>query len=135
MPRSLLTMPSLDLRLPNGHAMKAEIDQLECLKAWEVVDAPAGANITNSNFVFTRKRIATGQVSSYKAIFIGKGYSQVYGLDYFETFAPIVKMASQRIVFSTVSSHMSPHDGRTCTDSFSISARPSSRTQTSAAPP
>jgi hypothetical protein len=80
--------------------MQAEIDQLECLKTWELVDTPPGSNVINSGFVLTRKRDATGQISSYKARFVGKGYSQVYGVNYFETFTPSVKMLSQRLVLS-----------------------------------
>jgi hypothetical protein len=83
-----------------ARAMQAEIDQLERLKTWEIVDAPPGVNIINSGFVLTRKRDANGQIASYKARFVGKGYSQVYGVDYYETFAPSVKMASQRVVLS-----------------------------------
>ena len=81
-------------------AMRVEIEQLERLKTWELVHAPPDTNIINSGFVLTRKRDASGQISSYKARFVGKGYSQVYGIDYYETFAPSVKMSSQRLVLS-----------------------------------
>jgi hypothetical protein len=76
-------------------AMKTEITQLECLCTWEIVDPPPGANIINSGFVFHRKRDVKGNIASHKAHFIGKGYSQVYGVNYYETFAPSVKMSSQ----------------------------------------
>ena len=83
-----------------SEAIDAEIKQLERLGTWELVLAPAGANIINSGFVLTRKRDASGKISSYKARFVGKGYSQVYGVDYYETFAPSVKMSSQRLLLS-----------------------------------
>lgn len=81
-------------------AMDVEIDQLEQKRTWELVYPPAGANVINSGFVFHRKYDAQGELASYKARFVGKGYSQVYGVDYFETFAPSVKMSSQRVVLS-----------------------------------
>jgi hypothetical protein len=80
--------------------MDAELSQLERLKTWKLVYPPKGVNIINSDFIFTRKRDDSGNVDSHKARFIGKGYSQVYGVDYFETFVPSVKMTSLRVVLS-----------------------------------
>jgi hypothetical protein len=81
-------------------AMDAEIRQLERLGTWKLVYPPTGVNVISSGFVFHRKHDYKGAVSSHKARFVGKGYSQVYGVDYFETFAPSVKMSSLRVVLS-----------------------------------
>jgi hypothetical protein len=80
--------------------MKTEITQLECLHTWEIVNPPPGANIINSGFVFHQKCDVKGNIASHKARFIGKGYSQVYRVDYYETFSPSVKMSSQQVVLS-----------------------------------
>ncbi len=81
-------------------AINDEIRQLDRLRTWELVYPPRGANIINSGFVLHRKRDKEGKIASYKARFVGKGYAQVYGIDYFETFAPSVRMSSQRVVLS-----------------------------------
>ena len=81
-------------------AMDVEINQLERLKTWKIVHPPPGANVINSGFVFRQKRDANGQIETYKARFIGKGYGQEYGIDHFKTFAPSVKMTSLRVVLS-----------------------------------
>ena len=81
-------------------AMKTEIKQLERLGTWELVYPPANVNIIDSGFVYRKKRDNRGNITSYKARFVGKGYSQVYGVDYFDTFAPSVKLTSQRVVLS-----------------------------------
>jgi hypothetical protein len=81
-------------------AMEVEINQLDNLHTWELVDSPHDANITNSSFTFHQKHNQKGGIASYKACFVRKGYSQVYGIDYYETFAPSVRMSSLQIVLT-----------------------------------
>jgi Reverse transcriptase (RNA-dependent DNA polymerase) len=51
-------------------------------------------------WVFTLKQNPEGRVERYKARLVAKGYSQTYGIDYDETFAPVVKMSTVRILIS-----------------------------------
>jgi hypothetical protein len=82
---------------------KAIHEELAVLKAagtWELVDSPTGANIVGSKWVFRAKKDAAGNVVRYKARLVAQGFSQVPGVDYFDTFAPVARLASIRAVLA-----------------------------------
>src|SRR6202522_3449770 len=82
---------------------KAIEDELMTLKSagtWEVVDAPVGVNIVGSKWVFKAKKDAAGNVVRYKARLVAQGFSQVPGVDYFDTFAPVARLASIHTVIA-----------------------------------
>ena len=82
---------------------KAIYEELELLKAagtWEIADAPEGANIVGSKWVFRAKKDAAGVVVRYKARLVAQGFSQIPGVDYFDTFAPVARLASIRTVLA-----------------------------------
>ncbi|CAA7264973.1 unnamed protein product [Cyclocybe aegerita] len=87
---------------------KAILEELAVLKAagtWELVDAPPGANIVGSKWVFWAKKDATGNVVRYKARLVVQGFSQVPGIDYFDTFAPVARLASIQAVLAMAAVH------------------------------
>jgi Reverse transcriptase (RNA-dependent DNA polymerase) len=67
---------------------------------WELVDPPSGANIVGSKWVFRAKKDAAGNIARYKARLVAQGFSQVPGVDYFDTYAPVAKLASTRTVLA-----------------------------------
>jgi Reverse transcriptase (RNA-dependent DNA polymerase) len=81
-------------------AVETELTQVEGFKTWDIVEAPPDANITKSRYVFRLKRNPEGQVVKHKARLVAKGFTQVYGLDYFDTFAPTVKHSTLRTLLS-----------------------------------
>jgi hypothetical protein len=81
-------------------AIFEELKTLEEAGTWELVDLPAGANLVGSKWVFRVKKDASGQVVRFKARLVAQGFSQVPGVDYFDTFAPVAKLASIRTVFA-----------------------------------
>ena len=79
-------------------AMEEELSALELQKTWTLVDLPHGKNAIGCRWVYKIKHNADGTVNRYKARLAAKGYAQEYGLDYEETFSPVAKMATIRVV-------------------------------------
>ena len=67
---------------------------------WRLVDAPEGANVVGSKWVFRAKKDAAGSVVHHKARLVAQGFSQVPGVDYFDTYAPVAQLTSIRTVLA-----------------------------------
>ena len=83
-------------------AIDKELETLHEAETWELTKAPDGANILGSKWVFHAKKDAAGVIICYKACLIIQGFSQVPGIDYFDTFAPVTKLASIRAILTIV---------------------------------
>ena len=81
-------------------AIQEELVTLKAAGTWEIVDAPKGVNVVGSKWVFRAKKDAAGNVVRYKARLVAQGFSQVPGVDYFDTFAPVARLASIRTVLA-----------------------------------
>ena len=79
-------------------AIQEELSTLQCAGTWKLVDAPKETNIVGSKWVFRVKRGAAGNVVRYKARLVAQGFSQIPSIDYFDTFAPVARLASIRTV-------------------------------------
>lgn len=75
---------------------------LERNKTWELIDLLEGKKLVGCKWVFTVKYQSDGSVERYKARLVAKGYTQSYNIDYQETFAPVTKMNSVRVLISLV---------------------------------
>ena len=71
-----------------------ELDTLEKVGTWELIDPLPNTNIVGSKWVFHAKKDAAGNIMHYKARLVTQGFSQVPGIDYFNTYTPITKLAS-----------------------------------------
>ncbi|GBE87024.1 hypothetical protein SCP_1002700 [Sparassis crispa] len=81
-------------------AVKAEYDQLQGMGTWELQDLPKDRNAVGCKWVFQRKTNKEGQVVKYKARLVAQGYSQIPGMDFLETFAPVVRLESIRAILA-----------------------------------
>jgi hypothetical protein len=81
-------------------ALCAEIKAVINNNTWTLIELPPGKRAIPLKWVFKVKRDAKGNFEKYKARIVVKGYSQVAGLDFNETFAPVVRVESVRILFA-----------------------------------
>lgn len=81
-------------------AMEKEMESLLKNEVWDLVEPPKGRKIIGSKWVFKEKVGADGTTERYKARLVAQGYSQQCGLDYDETFSPVVRTESVRTVIA-----------------------------------
>ena len=79
-------------------AMKDEVKALQDNETWNLVRPPTDRDVIPGNWVYKVKLGPSGQVDKYKARYVAKGFKQVKGLDYIETFAPTCKPETFRLL-------------------------------------
>ena len=81
-------------------AMKEELIQIEKNETWELVPRPINKNVIGAKWVFINKLDEEGNVNQNKSRLICKGYAQVEGIDYGETYAYVARMEEIRLILS-----------------------------------
>jgi transposase InsO family protein len=77
-------------------AMEREIRELLGRKTWEAVDIPHGRRATQSRWVYAIKYNSDGTIERFKARFVVKGFSQIYGVDYEQSFSSTMRATTFR---------------------------------------
>jgi hypothetical protein len=70
---------------------------------WEIVLRPEGKSVVTSKWIYKIKHAADGSIEKQKARFVARGFSQVEGIDYEETFAPVAQYTSIRTIIALAS--------------------------------
>ncbi len=86
---------------------KAIMDEYNSImrnNTWRLVPRPANRQVVTCKWVFKHKKDQFGRITRLKARLVARGFSQVYGIDYLDTYAPVAKLASIRILFAIAAS-------------------------------
>lgn len=81
-------------------AINDELNSLIINNTWFIVPRPPNKNIIDSKWVFTIKNDEFGNPIKYKARLVARGFSQQYLVDYDETFAPVARISTFRILLA-----------------------------------
>jgi len=93
--------------------MDKEMESLKKNGTWTLVDRPEGVNTVKNKWVFKKKLLSDGNVGESKTRLVARGYSQVSGIDYKETFAPVAQMNTIRTLFA-IANHRSRDNAVRC---------------------
>jgi hypothetical protein len=80
--------------------MDEELDQIEKNDTWELVPRPKNKNVISTKWVFRNKLNEGGQVTRKKARLVCKGYAQIEGINFEETFSPVARMEAIRFLLA-----------------------------------
>ena len=83
-----------------AEAMKEEMQSHAKHQTWTLVKLPVGRRAVGCRWVFAHKRDREGNITRYKARLVAKGFLQREGLDFLETFAPVIRYESLRLLLS-----------------------------------
>lgn len=102
-PKTLAQALSSDQKSKWIAAMDDEMKSLAKNETWNLCELPPERTAIGSKWVYKAKTDASGKICRYKARLVAQGFSQKYGIDYDQVFAPVVKQTTFRILMSMAS--------------------------------
>jgi hypothetical protein len=87
------------------NAMHEELNNFAHNEVWELVKRPSDHNVIGINWVFQNKQDENGVIVRNKARLVVQGYFQVEGLDFYETFASVIRLEAIQILLAYATSH------------------------------
>ena len=83
-------------------AMEDEMKSMSASKVWDLEEIPKGTKTVGCKWVYKTKCDSKGNIERYKARLVAKGFTQREGIDYNETFSPVLCKDSFRIIMALV---------------------------------
>jgi hypothetical protein len=80
--------------------MQSKMNAVEKNCTWELADLPRGHSAITLKWVFKLKRDEAGAIVKHKARLVARGFVQREGIDFDDTFAPVARMESVRLLFA-----------------------------------
>ena len=85
--------------------MNEQLDTLHKNYTWDMVDLPPSKSVVGCKWFYKIKTRVDGSFEQYKARLVAKGFTQEYGIDYEEIFAPVARLTSVRCLITVTTVH------------------------------
>ncbi|CAM8993875.1 unnamed protein product [Rhodiola kirilowii] len=80
--------------------MQEELGEFQRNDVWDLVPRPDGMNVIGTKWIFKNKSGEQGNINRHKARYVAQGYTQIKGVDFDETFAPVTRLEAIRLLLA-----------------------------------